>query len=150
MFSQTVPGGTVNLPRSIAAFLGLTLSATEAAAQTPVSAGEDTVVLIVKSPRGHEVAFSGTIVLKDAKTTRRFDNVMTPFEIRLAKQDIDARFTADDGLALNGELITFKRGTRQAHVSGTTYGGPLTLYAEPGVAVGFGSRTAARRGRLIP
>jgi hypothetical protein len=121
------------------------MSATQAAAQTPVSAEGDTVVLIVKSPRGQEVAFSGTIVLKDAKTTRRFDNVMTPFEIRLPKQDIDARFAADDGLALNGEIVTFKGGTRQSHVWGTTYRGPLTLYAEPGVAVGFGSRTAARR-----
>lgn len=130
----------MKLSQVVAAMLGLGGVTTPVAAQTKVSAQGDTVVLIVKSPRGHEIAFSGTVVLKDAKATRRFDNVTTPFELRLPKQDIDARFTADDDSALNGEIIYFKGGEQKGHVWGTVYTGTVKLHFEPGGTFGFGGR----------
>lgn len=135
----------MNPPRFACALLGVALSSAQAAAQTPVSAQVDTVVLIVKSPHGQEVAFSGTIVFRDARTARRFDNVMTPFEIRLPRQNIDASFTADDGLALNGEIFTFKDGKQRGHIHGTMYGGPVLLYFDSGGRYGFGSKGNAPR-----
>jgi hypothetical protein len=130
----------MKLLQIVAPILGVVGITTPAAAQTTVTAQGDTVVLIVKSPRGHEVAFSGTVVLKDAKTTRRFDNVTTPFELRLPKQDIDASFTADDGNGLNGEIVVFKGGEQQGHVWGTVYRGSVKLHVEPGRTFGFGGR----------
>jgi len=121
---------------------------TPATAQTTVSAQGDTVVLIVKSPRGQETTFSGTVVLKDSKTTRRFDKVSTPFELRLARQDIDATFTADDGGALSGEIAPVKDGKELGHVWGTVYRGAVQLQLEPGVSFGFGGRRD--RARAIP
>jgi hypothetical protein len=118
-------------------------------AQTPVSASGDTVILIVKSPREHELTFSGTIVLRDAKTTRRLDNVKTPFEIRLPVQDIAARFVADDGAGLDGEIVAFRGGEKRGQVWGTVYRGPLQLYFEPGKGFGFGDRNAAPA-RVVP
>jgi len=138
----------MNLPKFAAALLGFAVSATQANAQTSVTAKGDTVVLIVKSPRGQEVAFSGTVVLRDANKTLRYDNEKTPFELRLAKQDIDARFAADDGGGLNGEIVSFKDGERQGQAWGTTYRGALSLYFAPGFGFGFGSRN--RIPRAIP
>ena len=135
----------MNRLQMIAALAAIPLAALPALAQTPVSAGGDTVVLIVKSPRGVEVTFSGTIVLRDAKTTRRIDNVKTPFELRLPAQDIDARFVADDGAGLNGEIVEFRGGEKRGQVWGTMYRGPLLLYFEPGRRFGFGDRTLAPR-----
>jgi hypothetical protein len=133
----------------VAALLALPVAALRMLAQTPVSASGDTVILIVKSPRGQEVTFSGSIVLRDAKTTRRFDNVKTPFEIRLPVQDIDARFVADDGAALDGEIVAFRNGKKGRHAWGTVYRGPLVLYHEPGKGFGFGDRRALP-GRAVP
>jgi hypothetical protein len=114
-------------------------------AQTPVSAGGDTIVLIVKSPRGHEISFSGTLVLRGTKTTRRFDNVKTPFELRLPAQDVDARFDADDGQGLDGEIVLFRGGAKRGQVWGTVYRGTLKLFAEPGKGFGFGERNPSAR-----
>lgn len=65
--------------------------------------------------------------------------------MRLEKQDIDARFTADDGGALNGEIVPFKDGMRQGQVWGGTYRGAVSLYFAPGEGFGFGSRNGLRR-----
>ena len=129
----------------IAAMAAIPLAAFRMLAQTPVSASGDTVVLIVKSPRGVEVTFSGTIVLRDANTTQRIDNVKTPFELRLPRQNIDARFVAEDGAGLNGEIVAFRGGEKRGQVWGTIYRGPLLLYFEPGGRFGFGDRTLAPR-----
>ena len=129
----------------VVAIAAIPLATLPIAAQTPVSASGDTVVLIVKSPRGTEVSFSGTIVLRDAKTTRRIDNVTTPFELRLPAQDIDARFVADDGAGLSGEIVVFRSGDKGGQVWGTMYRGPLLLYFAPGQGFGFGDRNAAKR-----
>ena len=100
----------------------------------------DTVVLRVTSPRGTEVQFSGVITLRDGKTERRLENVSTPYEIRLAAQNVDARFTAVDGGGLSGDLTTYREGKQRGHVTGTRYSGTVRLYHEPGVAFGFGGR----------
>lgn len=131
--------------RFAAALLGVSLAGIPAEAQTKVEAQGDTVILLVTSPRGHEVAFSGTVVLRDARTTRRFDKVSTPFEIRLPRQDIDARFSADDGSALSGEIVPFKDGKQQGHVWGTVYRGTVKLHLEPGGTFGFGGRNLVDR-----
>jgi hypothetical protein len=131
--------------RLAVAFSSLTLTPLALHAQTPVSAGGDTVILIVKSPRGHEITFSGTIVLRDYKTTRRFDKVKTPFELRLPAQDVDARFEADDGQGLDGEIVMFRGGAKRGQVWGTVYRGTLKLYSEPGKGFGFGERTPFSR-----
>ena len=102
----------------------------------------DTVILRITSPRGAEVQFSGVITLKDGKTERRLDNVRTPFELKLPAQSVDARFTASDGGALSGELLTYREGKAGGHVSGTMYLGTVKLYYEPTVGFGFGPRVA--------
>ena len=100
----------------------------------------DSVVIRITSPRNTEVQFSGVIILKDNKTQRRFDRVSTPFEITLPAQSVDARFTATDGGALSGDLITYREGKQRGHVTGTMYSGEVKLYLEPSVAFGFGPR----------
>jgi hypothetical protein len=138
----------MNLARSIAAIVATVCAASSAAAQTRIDAQGDTVVLIVKSPRGEEVAFTGTIVLRDAKTTRRIENVRTPFELRLAKQDFDASFAAADGGALNGEIVVFKAGEQSGHAWGTVYRGEVKLHYQPRGSFGFGGRQSVTR--LLP
>src|SRR5438105_10857341 len=97
------------------------------------SATADSVVLRVTSPRAEQVTFSGTVTLRDAKTERRLNGVTTPFELRLPAQDIDARFIADDGMALGGELVSYKAGKDSGRVRGKTYVGTVRLYyALPG------------------
>jgi hypothetical protein len=135
----------MRLSRQVATVVTAVFAALPAAAQTEVTAQGDSVVLIVKSPRGVEVAFSGTIIMREAKTTRRLENLRTPFELRLAKEDFDARFTADDGGALNGEIVVFKAGEQRGHVWGTTYRGAVNLYFEPGGRFGFGGRESGKR-----
>ena len=132
-------------PMTCAVLLGLSAAITPALAQTKVTASGDTVVLIVTSPRGKEVTFSGTIVLRDAKETKRFVNVSTPFELRLARHDLDADFQADDGGALNGEIVVFKGGEEKGHVWGGTIAGTVKLYHQPGVSFGFGGRRPMTR-----
>ena len=134
--------------RLLVAVAAIPLAAFRLLAQTPVTAAGDTVVLLVKSPGGAEVTFSGTIVLRDAKQTRRIDNVKTPFELRLKAQDIDARFVAADGAGLSGEIVAFRGGQKGGQVWGTVYRGPLLLYFDPGKGFGFGDRRHANR--LVP
>jgi hypothetical protein len=102
----------------------------------------DSVVLRITSPRGAEVQFSGVVALKDSKTERRIENARTPFELRLAAQDIDARFSARDGGSLSGDIVTYSQGTQRGRVTGTMYIGEVKLYFQPGGAFGFGSRLA--------
>jgi hypothetical protein len=102
----------------------------------------DSVVLRITSPRGTEVLFSGVITLKGAETERRLDKVRTPFELKLPAQHIDARFTAADGGALRGDIVTYREGKQRGHVTGTMYFGEVKLYFEPGLAFGFGARIA--------
>ena len=100
----------------------------------------DTVVIRITSPRGAEVQFSGVITFSDGKTERRLDRVATPFELRLPGQSIDARFTAADGGALSGDIITYREGQRRGHAAGTNYRGEVKLHFEPGVSYGYGGR----------
>jgi hypothetical protein len=108
----------------------------------------DSVILRVTSPRGDEVAFSGVITLKDEKAERKIEHRRTPFEIRLAAQDIDARFTADDGGALSGEITPFRGDRKMGHVSGVVRTGAVLLHFVPGQSFGFGGRRLAQR--LLP
>jgi hypothetical protein len=100
----------------------------------------DSVVLRVTSPRGTDIAFSGVITLKDGKTERKIENLRTPFELRLPTQNIEARFTAADGGALSGEVIAYRDGKQNGHVTGTKYAGTVELYFQPGHRFGFGPR----------
>ena len=104
----------------------------------------DTVVIRVTSPRGVAVAFSGVVTLRDAKTERRLENVRTPFELRLPAQNLEARFSADDGAALGGEIISYKAGVQHGQVTGHVYVGQVRLYFEPSGSFGFGPRLATR------
>jgi hypothetical protein len=72
--------GVLMKRRHFVAMALLPLAMPAISAQTPVTATGDTVILIVTSPGGPEVTFSGTIVFRDKKTTQRFDNVKTPFD----------------------------------------------------------------------
>lgn len=111
---------------------------------TAARAQADSVVLRITSPRGTEVTFSGVLTLKGSKTERRLEKVRTPFEITLAAQDIDARFSASDGGALSGEILAYRQGKQHGHVSGTMYFGEVKLYFQPDGSFGFGSRLAQR------
>ena len=113
------------------------------------SAQADTVVIRVTSPRGAEVAFNGVITFRDGKTERRLDGVVTPFELRLPAQDIDARFSAADGGALSGDLVTYRDGKQRGQAAGTNLRGEVKLHYEPGVSYGYGGRPA-RGLRLTP
>ena len=123
----------------VSTFAGLWLCAPTAAAKAQ-SSSSDTVVLRVASPRQGPVRFSATITLKDAQTVRQLDSLVTPFELRLPAQDIDARFQAADFGPLSGTLV-FK-GTE---VSGTSYFDPIRLYFTPGGRFGFGPKESERR-----
>ena len=90
------------------------------------SAQADTVVIWVTSPRGAEVAFNGVITFRDGKTERRLDGVVTPFELRLPAQDIDARFSAADGGALSGDLVTYRDGKQRGQAAGTNLSRPVS------------------------
>ena len=120
-----------------------------AQAQSGASAPNDTVILRVTSPRGVEVAFNGTITLRDRRTEQRIENQRTPFEVRLPRQNVDARFTASDGFALGGEIISIRDGRPSGHVTGTVHVGEVKLFYERGQGFGFGSRYAGR-GRALP
>ena len=102
----------------------------------------DSVVIRITSPRGVEVPFNGVITFSDGKTERRLERVLTPFEVTLPAQNVDARFTAADGGALSGDVITYRKGQQRGHVTGTNYAGEVKLYFEPGVAFGYGGRIA--------
>ena len=104
----------------------------------------DTVVIRITSPRGAEVQFSGVITFKDGKTERRLDRVATPFELRLPAQSLDARFTAVDGGALSGDIVTYRAGQQRGHVTGTNYTGEVKLHFDPGGSFGYGGRFARR------
>jgi hypothetical protein len=110
---------------------------------TLAHAQADSVVLRITSPRGSEVQFSGVLTLKDTRTERRIEG-RTPFEIKLPSQHVDARFTAADGGALNGDILAYRAGVQQGHVTGTVYAGDVKLYFEPGARFGFGSRVAQK------
>jgi hypothetical protein len=118
----------------------LMLQVALAASPLAAQAQADTVVLRVTSPRGGDVAFSGVVTLRDGKTERRFDNVKTPFELRLPAEDLDARFTAADGGALSGEVMPFRAGKQHGLVSGTIYAGAVQLYFDRRQGFGFGGR----------
>jgi hypothetical protein len=111
-----------------------------AASPLTAQAQADTVVLRVTSPRGRDVAFSGVVTLREGKTERRFDNVKTPFELRLPAEDLDARFTAADGGALSGEVMPFRAGKQNGYVSGTIHRGAVQLYFDRRQGFGFGGR----------
>ena len=120
---------------SLAAFALLTVSSL-------AGAQADSVVLRVTSPRGAEAVFSGIITLKDSRTERRLDSVRTPFEVTLPAQAIDARFSAADGGALSGDILTYRNGKQGGHVTGTVYVGEVKLYFDPKGRFGFGQRLA--------
>jgi hypothetical protein len=105
----------------------------------------DSVVLRVTSPRGEEVTFSGVVTFRDGKTERRIENVRTPFELRVAAEDLDARFTAADGGALSGEIVAYRAGKQHGHATGTTYVGAVNLHFDPRRGFGFGERSGWRR-----
>lgn len=102
----------------------------------------DSVVLRITSPRGVETVFSGVITLRDSRTERRLDNVRTPFVVTLLAQAIDARFSAADGGALSGDILTYRQGAQRGHVTGTVYVGDVKLYFDPKGRFGFGQRLA--------
>ena len=99
---------------------------------------QDTVVLRVTSPRMSEIAFSGVVAFGDG-SERTFENVRTPFEVRLPRQDLTARFTAADGRSLAGEIRTFRDGKPSGHASGISYVGAVNLYFDHHQGFGFGS-----------
>ena len=117
-----------------------------AQARTPVTT--DTIVIRITSPRGVEVPVSGTITLRGSKTERTFDNVMTPVEVRIAREDLDVRFSADDGMALSGELARMRDGRREGHAYGTITRGTVHLFNDASTGYGFGDRRVARLFRM--
>ena len=130
----------------LGAALAIGTLASQASAQAQVTAAGDTIILLVTSPRGHEVLFSGTITLREAMTEKKLENVRTPFEIRLPIQPIEASFTAVDGGALGGEIHPFRDGKPRGHAIGTTWtaAAPLHLFYRPGFGWGFGNPELAR------
>lgn len=127
------------------ALVGLTLMATSAPAQDKIKARGDTAVIVVKSPRGQEVTVSGTLLLRNLKTTRRFENVRTPFELRVPLHDFDADFRADDYGSLSGEMFVYKDSELKGLVTGTVYFGTVKLHHEPGGSFGFGGRNFLKK-----
>lgn len=122
----------------------LALLAAPLAAQ---SSKADSVVIRVMSRRDAQTTFSGVITLRDSKSERRFDKVTTPFEIRIPAEFLEARFIADDGGSLGGELLPVRDGKALGNVNGHSYVGKVELFYQPGVGFGFGKRAP---GRAIP
>jgi hypothetical protein len=105
----------------------------------------DTVIVRVTSPRGAEVTFSGVVTLREAESERRIESQRTPFELRFPRQDLDARFTADDGGALSGEIVVHRARKKPGRAWGTVNAGAVNLFAR-GLGYGFGDWRRLRPG----
>lgn len=119
----------------------LLLAPVAAAAQAAPS--RDTIVIRITSPRGVEVPVTGSIVFRESRTERTFENVMTPVEVRVPRQEVDIRFAAVDGKSLSGELVHMRGGEQRGYARGTTHWGAITLYNDRS-RYGFGQRWLGR------
>lgn len=107
----------------------------------------DTVVLRIEGPAGGTTLVSGSIRLRDGEEERKYNDVRTPFEIRLPAQPLEASFGAI-GVRLSGEMTLLREGKQVGWVSGTSRIGHLRFYRTETGAYGFGSPLASRRARF--
>jgi hypothetical protein len=116
------------------AVLVCAIAASSASAQ---SARQDSIILRVTSPRGREVAFTGVLMVAGEK--RHIDRALTPFEVRIPAQDVDATFRATDFGSLGGEIVRIESGKKSANAVGRIRFGALRLYSL-GKSYGFSGR----------
>lgn len=105
----------------------------------------DTVVLRIEGPTEQPTRFSGTIRLRGGQEERRYNDMRTPFEIRLPAQALEARFAASFGTPLSGTMTLHREGKQVGWVTGTSRLGGLRFHRSESGAFGFGSAIGGTR-----